>query len=81
MLSGGWTELISSGDKEVENTIKLWDLKTERLLRTFKGHKNGVVSLAITDNGHRLISASLDGTIKTWDINTGRMLSNTTLVP
>lgn len=79
VLSGGWTEAISSGDVEVDNSIKLWDIQTEGLLRTFKGHRNGVVSLAFSKDGRRLLSGSLDGTVKTWGVSTGRLLGNLTV--
>lgn len=38
-------------------------------IKTFKGHQNGVKSIAISNN--LLISASKDQTIKVWDINAG----------
>lgn len=44
------------------------------LLRTLAGHWGGVAGLAIFADGHRVISASLDGTLKIWDLATGSEL-------
>ncbi|CAD6976576.1 unnamed protein product [Tilletia controversa] len=53
----------------LDNTIKLWDVRTGRCLRTFFGHVQGVWSLDA--DKLRIISASLDRTIKIWDRETG----------
>jgi len=60
----------------LDNTIKLWDVRTGRCLRTFFGHVQGVWSLDA--DKLRIISASLDRTIKIWDRETG--LCQNTLV-
>lgn len=57
-----------------DNTIKLWDLSTGKLLRTLSGHSNGVLEVAIAPNGRMLASASSDKTIKVWDLQTGKLL-------
>ncbi len=40
-------------------------------IKTFKGHENGVKSIAISNSGQLAISASKDETVKVWDINSG----------
>ncbi|KAK0555187.1 hypothetical protein OC845_000323 [Tilletia horrida] len=72
---GGHTTPKSSALRPVlvsgslDNTIKLWDVRTGRCLRTFFGHVQGVWSLDA--DKLRIISASLDRTIKIWDRETG----------
>jgi WD40 repeat protein len=39
-----------------------------------EGHYSGVSGVALTNDGRRVISASLDETVKVWDLETGREL-------
>ena len=66
--SGSW------GDKDNKyiGEIKLWDIKTGKNIRDFKGHTDKISSLAITSNGKYAFSASWDGTLIQWDIKTGK---------
>jgi WD40 repeat protein len=49
--------LASSGD---DKTIKLWNLKTGKLLFTLTGHLDGVNSIAISPDGQIVVSCSYD---------------------
>ena len=62
--------VLSGGD----NTIKLWDVTTGALLRTFEGHFNRVTSVAFSPDGTRVLSGSHDSTIKLWDPLTGALI-------
>jgi WD40 repeat protein len=44
------------------------------LLRTLEGHSGPVTGVAVTPDGQRAVSASLDKTLKVWDLATGRVL-------
>src|SRR5689334_18309058 len=59
---GKW--LASGGN---DSTIKIWDLKTGRLLRTLYGHNAKVLAIAISPNSHYILSAADDGTARLWD--------------
>jgi len=59
-----------------DNTLKLWDVKTKRLIRTFNGHTNAVRSLAFTPDGNFIVSASLDKTLILWEVSTGKRMQN-----
>jgi len=62
-------QIISgSGD----NTIKLWDATSGRLIRTYSGHTSSIRSVALSPDSRRIISGSRDETIKLWDTATGR---------
>ena len=67
-------QLIASGSND--NTIKLWQLATGKLLRTinrwFSGHSSMVHSLAFSPDGQLLASGSWDDTVKLWQVNTCR---------
>jgi predicted NACHT family NTPase len=68
-------DISSDGKKFIsasrDNTIKLWDVSTGKLLRTFKG--TGYRGL-LSPNGKIIISASYDNTIKLWDVFSGNLL-------
>jgi RNA polymerase sigma factor (sigma-70 family) len=53
-------------------TIHLWDLVTGHEVGQLKGHQGGVVSLAFSGDGERLLSGSADTTALVWDV--GRRL-------
>jgi len=67
-----------SGEGSSDNTIKLWDTATGRLIRTFYGHINdyvySVISVAFSPDGKQIVSGSTDNTIKLWDASTGRII-------
>lgn len=54
-----------------DGTIKLWDTKSWRELRTLAGHSWGVYKAVFSPDGKQLASASRDGTVKIWDVATG----------
>ncbi|XP_061192203.1 F-box/WD repeat-containing protein 1A-like [Saccostrea echinata] len=59
---------LASGGQD--KLIKLWDMKTGKLLQTLKGHDRGVWCLDFFTQA-LLVSGSYDGTIKVWNMKTG----------
>ena len=57
----------------VDNTIKVWNLATGKLLNTLTGHSDMLGCVAISPNGETLVSGSLDNTIKVWNLATGTL--------
>ena len=55
--------LASASD---DNTIKLWNLQTQKELKTLKGHSSSVMSVAFSPDRKTLASASADNTIRLW---------------
>jgi len=55
----------SSWDK----TIKIWNYKKGKKLKTLKGHYGGIFSLTKIPNLNLLVSGSWDNTIKIWNYN------------
>ncbi|MCT7961418.1 serine/threonine protein kinase [Laspinema sp. D1] len=72
--SDGETLVSGSRDK----TIKIWNLKTEKLLNTLTGHDLWVRSVAISLDGQTLVSGSYDNTIKIWNLKSGKLLNSLT---
>ncbi|KAF2811449.1 WD40 repeat-like protein [Mytilinidion resinicola] len=76
-----------TGDRLVsgslDKTIKMWELTTQphmmpgsgprggKCLRTFEGHKDFVLSVALTPHGEWVLSGSKDRGVQFWDPNTG----------
>ncbi|SCV01557.1 LAMI_0G12222g1_1 [Lachancea mirantina] len=56
----------------LDNTIKLWDVKTGKCVRTHFGHVEGVWDIA-ADN-FRIVSGSHDRTVKVWDLQSGKCI-------
>ena len=56
--------------------VKQWDLESNSCIRTFRGHRTAVLSLAATVDGDRLISGDDSGSVLLWDIATGLQLAS-----
>jgi hypothetical protein len=61
---------IGSGD----NAIKLWNVRTGRLLCNLIGHSDGVESVAFSPDGQTFASGCWDATVKLWDVPTRQQL-------
>ncbi len=72
----GQTMVSGSFDK----TLKLWNLKTGKLLRTLTGHSDFVRAVAISPDGQTIVSGgggtevNTDKTIRLWNLKTGKLL-------
>ena len=59
--------LIASGSND--NSVNIWSLKEQRLVRTLHGHQSRVITVKALPN-NRLASHSWDETIKIWNPHT-----------
>jgi WD40 repeat protein len=64
IISGSWDE-----------TIKIWDIKSGKCIKTLYGHTGSVNSIVITSDGKTIISGSNDKTIRLWDIKSGKCIN------
>jgi len=65
----------------LDKTIKMWDLagppvrpgtRSGRCIKTFEGHKDFVLSVALTPDNHWVLSGSKDRGVQFWDPHTGQ---------
>ena len=55
-------------------TLRLWDIKTGKSIREFKGHWRGVLGVSFSSDGGYLTSVGLDATVRKWDVKTGEAM-------
>lgn len=65
--------LASASDNQ---SIFLWDTKTQAILRVLKGHSKAVNTVRFSPDGKTLASASADKSIRLWDVSTGKRLAS-----
>jgi WD40 repeat protein/transcriptional regulator with XRE-family HTH domain len=69
-------KLLATAD--ADHTIRLWDVARQRVVTTFRGHRESVFSVAFAPDGRTLASAGSDGTVRLWDIPSHRALATLT---
>src|SRR5262252_5917002 len=66
---GRW---LASGSND--NTVKLWEASSGKLVRSLEGHQDSVSSVAFSPDGRWLASGSNDKTVRLWDASSGRLV-------
>jgi WD40 repeat protein/tetratricopeptide (TPR) repeat protein len=70
--SGYWFGRNFSTDTAArEKKATIWDAHTGTRLIVLEGHSNGIRSVAVTPDGSRIITGSIDGTARIWDAQNG----------
>jgi WD40 repeat protein len=59
--------IASVSDKE--NTVKVWDVQTGKLIGTLKGHSGHINDIAFHPSGDFIYSVSKDKKLYTWELN------------
>jgi WD40 repeat protein len=57
-----------------DNTAKVWDASTGKLLYSLEGHTDCILSAVFSPDGQRIVTASKDKTAKVWDASSGKLL-------
>lgn len=57
-----------------DDTLRIWDAASGRMLKTIQTDSAGVTSLAISRSGKRLVTGHWDSTVAVWDAATGKQL-------
>lgn len=67
--------LLAAGNKD--GLVKIWDVKTQKELRSFQACKNEVVAVAFSPDNKVLAGGfDLAGGVKAWDVKKGKLLSS-----
>jgi hypothetical protein len=64
--------VVSGGGR---GALALYRVQDGHKVREFKGHAGGVTCLAVSPDGTRLVSGSLDQTVRLWNVHTGQLLT------
>jgi centriolar protein POC1 len=56
-----------------DGSVRLWDVRTGRLLQHYGAHKDAAHSVAFHPSGGYLLSASSDATARVWDLHEGHL--------
>lgn len=65
-------KMLASGS--ADNTVKLWEVESGKLLRTLEGHEGVVLNVAFDPMGRTLASGSTDETVRLWKVASGKLL-------
>src|SRR6185295_661463 len=57
-----------------DQTAKVWDAASAKLLRTLEGHHGPVWSVAFSPDGERIVTGSWDRTARVWAVAEAREL-------
>ncbi|WP_417381554.1 hypothetical protein [Gimesia sp.] len=64
--------LVATGGNDC--LVKLWSVKTAKLVRVLEGHEYQVYNVKFHPSGRWLISGDLRGNLKQWDVETGELV-------
>ncbi len=62
---------LISGSRYPDDTARLWEAATGKLVARLAGHKNAIRGVAFSPDGGRVVTASTDRTARLWDGRTG----------
>jgi WD40 repeat protein len=62
-------QYVASGSED--NTVKLWDATSGKIVKTFVAHRGYITSLDFNAAGDMLVTAAKDNTIRIWDVKSG----------
>ncbi|KAJ1550269.1 general transcription repressor [Nowakowskiella sp. JEL0078] len=61
------SRIVATGS--LDRMVRLWDIRTGRLLERFEAHTDNVYSVAFSPDGQSIVSGSLDKNVIVWDIS------------
>ncbi len=72
VFSPDGTRIATTND---DQTARIWDAATGKLLSTLLGHHGEVLSAAFSPDGTCIVTTSADGTARIWDVATAKLLA------
>ena len=71
LFLGDGKQIVTGHDN---GRVIIWDAKTQQRLKVLKGHTDWVTGLALSPDGKRLATASVDMTARVWELTTGKSI-------
>jgi len=65
--------ILATGTED--QVIRVWDLKSQKNVATFRGHKAAITDLKFSENGYYLTTAAQDNLLKLWDLRGPKNIS------
>jgi len=59
-----------------DHSVKLWDARVHRLIKSFAGHTDSVRDVGFTPDGRTLVSCDRAGIVRVWNVAEGREETN-----
>lgn len=56
-----------------EGTIKIWDIRSKKILQHYNAHSDTVNEISFHPSGFYCLSASNDSKVKVWDLRQGKL--------
>ena len=63
--------IVSGSD---DYSVKIWEMKSGKLLKILNGHTNWINSVLISNDGKYIFSGSGDGSVNIWEMESGKLL-------
>jgi WD40 repeat protein len=80
ILSGGGGNKRHIGIAQADNAVRLWDIQTGALLKTFEGAGGDIQSFALSPDGKRFAAGigrmPQRGSVKVWDLASGAIVQS-----
>jgi WD40 repeat protein/serine/threonine protein kinase len=76
-LSAAWTpdgRYAVASSSPNDHAVYIWEAATGSLVHRLAGHRGAVMSVSVSTDGTRVLSAALDNTVRLWDVKTGQEL-------
>lgn len=64
------TLVASAGD---DKTVRVWNLKTGKLVRTIEEHPSSVTSISFLPDSEQILTKCGDNTVRQWDLTEGKL--------
>ncbi|MFA6504928.1 MAG: caspase family protein [Treponemataceae bacterium] len=71
-FSGDGKRVFAAGSSPY--SVLSWDVASSKRVTTYKGHKDSILSLAVSPDDTMVASGSRDRTIKLWELETGKLI-------
>jgi WD40 repeat protein len=58
-----------------DHTVKIWNLKTGRVIRTLEAHTGFVFAVSVSPDGKHIASAGGDRAVRVWEVASGKLVA------